>query len=125
MPASATAISRTETAAAGTRRMPAGPGRTSPRRRPGCDVVPMIGTARVWGTAAGIAPRLIHSRDAEPLGELDHVGAERLPAIVRLGAGQDEQVALADRHVPDRELRARSSSARRPSTISRVGRRAR
>ena len=45
----------------GTRSVPAGPAMTSPRRRPGRASVPMIGTARVWGTAAGMAPRLIHS----------------------------------------------------------------
>ena len=33
---------------------------TSPRSRPGAASVPMIGTGRVCGTAAGIAPRLIH-----------------------------------------------------------------
>ena len=61
MPASARRISRTDSAAAGRGGCPAGPGRTSARRSPGADSVPMIGTARVCGTAAGIAPRLIHS----------------------------------------------------------------
>ena len=61
MPDRAIAWSRTEIAAAGTRRIPSGPGVTFARRRPGADSVPMMGTSRVWGTAAGIAPRLIHS----------------------------------------------------------------
>ena len=47
--------------AAGTRSTPDGPGWTSPRSRPGSEVVPRIGTDRVCGTAAGIAPRLTHS----------------------------------------------------------------
>ena len=33
---------------------------TSPRNSPGEASVPMIGTGRVCGTAAGMAPRLIH-----------------------------------------------------------------
>jgi hypothetical protein len=38
-----------------------GSGEISPRSRPGDASVPRIGTGRVCGTAAGIAPRLIHS----------------------------------------------------------------
>ena len=60
MPAAATSISSAETSADGTRSVPAGPAATSPRRSPGVASVPMIGTWRVCGTAAGIAPRLIH-----------------------------------------------------------------
>ena len=60
-PASAARISRTLRGPRGTRRSPVGPGWTSPRRRPGREAVPRIGTDRVWGTAAGIAPMLIHS----------------------------------------------------------------
>ena len=60
-PAAATSISSADTSADGTRSVPAGPAETVPRSRPGVASVPMIGTARVCGTAAGIAPRLIHS----------------------------------------------------------------
>ena len=48
-------------AADGTRSRPSGPAATLPRSSPGREAVPRIGTARVWGTAAGMAPRLIHS----------------------------------------------------------------
>src|SRR4051794_4815937 len=61
MPALETAMSRIEMQAAGTRSVPVGPAWTSPFRSPGLEVVPRIGTGRVWGPAAGIAPRLIHS----------------------------------------------------------------
>ena len=61
MPAAPIACSSTEIAADGTRSTPAGPGWTSPRSKPGSDVDPRTYVERVWGTAAGIAPRLIHS----------------------------------------------------------------
>ena len=54
-------MSRTLIDAAGTRSTPAGPGWMPPFSIPASDSVPRIGTGRVWGTAAGIAPRLIHS----------------------------------------------------------------
>ena len=41
--------------------IPDGPGSMPPRSRPGREAVPSTGTGRVWGTAAGMAPRLIHS----------------------------------------------------------------
>ena len=76
-----------------------------PRRRPGSDAVPRIGTERVCGTAAGIAPRLIHSVDPELPGELDDGVGELPPAVVGLRAGQDEQVALTDPRGSQEELR--------------------
>ena len=104
MPAFATAMSKIEIAAEGTRRMPSGPGRTPPLSSPDRDSVPRIGTARVCGTAAGIAPRLIHSLTPKPRGELGHVPLELAPAVVGLGAGEHEEVALADPGRADDEL---------------------
>ena len=98
-------------AAAGTRSSPAGPGWTSPRSRPGSDVVPRIGTSRVCGTAAGIAPEADPLDDAEPPGELDQAVRERLPAVVGLRPGQDEQVAC--RRTARGGRRAPARSARR------------
>ena len=43
--------------------------------------------------------------DAEPVRQLDDGSGERLPSIVRLRAGQDEQVPLRKRDTPDDELR--------------------
>ena len=96
MPAAATSISSADTSADGTRNVPSGPAMTSPRNSPGAASVPMIGTGRVCGTAAGMAPRLIHCDDAEPAGQLDHVRRERPPAVVGLGSDEDEQVALVE-----------------------------
>ena len=56
----------------------------------------MIGTWRVCGTAAGIAPRLIHCDDPEPAGEVDHVGGELPPAVVGFRPDEDEQVAFLE-----------------------------
>ena len=56
----------------------------------------MIGTWRVCGTAAGIAPRLIHCDDPEPAGEVDHVGRELAPAVVGFRPDEDEQVAFLE-----------------------------
>ena len=75
-----------------------------PRRSPGSDAVPRIGTDRVCGTAAGIAPRLIHSTTPSwRVSSMIGVG-ELAPAVVGLGAGQDEQVAFADPGRPQDEL---------------------
>ena len=75
------------------RRAPTGraacpPGRpmTSPRSRPGADSVPRIGTGRVCGTAAGIAPRLIHSATPRRPARSTRVGHELAPAVVGLRA---------------------------------------
>ena len=84
----------------------------------------MIGTWRVCGTAAGIAPRLIHCGDAEPAGQLDHVGGECLPAVVGLGPDEHEQVAFVE-PCPAQDELGQVSSVSRPSTISSGGRRAR
>ena len=48
-------------AAAGTVMVPMGPASTLARSNPSRDAVPKTVTGRVWGTAAGMAPRLIHS----------------------------------------------------------------
>src|SRR3972149_4026776 len=56
MPAAETARSSTEIAADGTRSMPAGPGWTSPRSRPGRDDVPRMGTGRAWGAQPRTPP---------------------------------------------------------------------
>ena len=96
MPAAATSSSRADTSADGTRSTPAGPADTSPRSRPGDASVPRIGTGRVCGTAAGIAPRLIHSATSRRPRELDDGGRERPPAVVGLRADEDEQVPLAE-----------------------------
>ena len=96
MPAAATSISSADTSADGTRSVPAGPAMTSPRSSPGAASVPMIGTGRVCGTAAGIAPEADPLGDAEPARQLDHVGGERPPAVVGLGPDEDEEVALVE-----------------------------
>ena len=61
IPAAATVISRAESAAAGTRRTPPGPCCSPSRSDASVEAVANTGTGRVCGTAAGIAPRLIHS----------------------------------------------------------------
>ena len=72
--------------------------------RPGGDVaaqeagrasVPRIGTGRVCGTAAGIAPRLIHSTTPNRRASSTMSAHERAPAIVGLRTDEDEEVALA------------------------------
>ena len=70
---SATAMSNTEIAADGHAEDALRARQDVALSRPGSRFGARIGTGRVCGTAAGIAPRLIHSRDAELLRELDDV----------------------------------------------------
>ena len=105
MPASDTAISSIDSAAAGTLSRPVGPALTPPRSRPGREAVPRIGTGRVCATAAGMAPRLIHSRTSStPMSSTVSVG-EAPPAVVGLGAGEDQDVAAPEAGGPERDLR--------------------
>ena len=62
------------------------------------------GPGRVCGTAAGIAPRLIHSATPRRAGQLDRGGHELAPAVVGLRPDEHEQVAIADPDVPEHEL---------------------
>ena len=107
MPACPIACSSTEIAADGTRRTPAGPGCTSPSSSPGWDVDPRTYVERVWGTAAGIAPRLIQSPTPSCLCDVDDRCSELAPPEVGLGARQDEDVATVDSRPPDGQARPR------------------
>ena len=62
--------------------------------------------------------------DVQQAEQLEHVRPEAVPAVVGLGAGQDQQVAVAVAHVV-RVTSGQASDERRPSRISSVGRRER
>ena len=96
MPAWLTASSSTETRADGTRSSPSGPCGTSSGSRPAVEAVPRIGTGRVCGTVAGMAPQADPGHDAELPGQPHHVGLQLAPQVIRLGPGQHQQVPLAD-----------------------------
>ena len=96
MPASATAISSIDSAADGHAQQAGRAGRDAAAQQARRDAVPRIGTGRVCGTAAGIAPRLIHSRTPSRCASSTIVRGQRVPAVVGLGAGQDEDVAAPE-----------------------------
>ncbi len=84
----------------------------------------MIGTGRVWGTAAGMAPRLIHSPDPEAVDQLD----DRIANSCQRKSGSAPVRTRTSR--PPAGPGGSASSGHvscdiRPSTISSVGRRAR
>ena len=101
MPASATRISSMEIAAEGTRSSPSGPRLTPLVSTAGPEAVPMIGTARVWGTAAGIAPRLIHSATSRCWTSSTTASASSRQRKSGSGPPNREQVAAFDRRVPN------------------------
>ena len=115
MPVADAVSSRTDSAADGTRSRPSGPWRIPDGSRPDADAVARIGTGRVCGTAAGMAPRRRPARRPQPPGERHHVVGQLPPAVVGLGAGQDEELALADRGGGERQRRPleRASAGRR------------
>ena len=120
IPASAARISRTLTRAAGTRRRPGGPGRMSPReeagpgRRPEDRHGPGVGDG---GRDRPDAHPLDHS---ERPGDLDDGIGQPRPAVVGLGTGQDEEVALL---VPDElDLELRPGHLGEPAVLDLEGR---
>ena len=103
---------------AATRPGPAGCRRAAGRTRTS---VPRIGTARVCGTAAGIAPRLIHSTDAERAGaRSSDVVRESRASGIRLGAGEHEDVPFPE--PPRRIVELRPAEFREPAVHDLEGR---
>ena len=95
---------------------PAGPAMTSPRSSPGEASVPMIGTGPGVRDGGRDGTQADPLDDAEPAGQLDHVGRERAPAVVGLGADEHEQVALVEPGPAQDELgpgQGRSAAHRR------------
>src|SRR4029450_7616950 len=112
MPSSATDFSIADSAADGTRSSPAGPTCSSSCSRPSADAVASTGTGRVWGTAVGIAPRLTPCvpprRGRAGPGDAARASPPGLlPTEVGFGAGEHQDVSVAEPTVPQRELRPR------------------
>ena len=94
---------------------------TSDFSSPGRDSVPRIGTGRVCGTAAGMAPRLIHSLDPESPDHVDDVAHELAPAVVGLRARRGR--AGRGRRPASGARRASARSARSSSPVDDLQRR--
>ena len=68
----------------------------------------------MWGTAAGIAPRLIHSTTPSRSASSSELVAELLPLVVGLRTDQHEDVAVAERTCRSRCPATACVRARRP-----------
>ena len=84
-------------AAAGTRSRPAGPGQDVAAQQPGVRRRADDRHGARVGHGGRDGAQADPLDDAQRPGELDRGGTERPPAIVRLRAGQDQQVATLDR----------------------------
>ena len=88
---------------------PGGPGRTSALSRPGADSVPDDRHRPGVRHRGRDGPEADPLGDAEALDDLDDRGGELAPAVVRLGAGEDEDVALGEPASGASSARARSA----------------